>query len=182
MRPVAHRRAVGLLAAAEPDRGGFLGLVLLGHEARPLMGTVAEGLLLAAPAGAPEIVPPGLHIDLIGRFLRHHSLFHHTLPSPPGLCYCPGSRTLVNAPPPHKARSMTTTPPENQAPETLPPRSPPLHILLAAPRGFCAGVDRAVQIVEQALARYGAPVYVRHEIVHNRYVVEGLEKRGAIFV
>jgi 4-hydroxy-3-methylbut-2-enyl diphosphate reductase len=59
---------------------------------------------------------------------------------------------------------------------------PPLHILLAAPRGFCAGVDRAVQIVEQALARYGAPVYVRHEIVHNRYVVEGLEKRGAIFV
>ena len=58
----------------------------------------------------------------------------------------------------------------------------PLHILLAAPRGFCAGVDRAVQIVEQALARYGAPVYVRHEIVHNRYVVEGLEKRGAIFV
>ena len=59
---------------------------------------------------------------------------------------------------------------------------PPLHILLAAPRGFCAGVDRAVQIVEQALARYGAPVYVRHEIVHNRYVVEGLERRGAIFV
>jgi 4-hydroxy-3-methylbut-2-enyl diphosphate reductase len=59
---------------------------------------------------------------------------------------------------------------------------PRLHILLAAPRGFCAGVDRAVQIVERALARYGAPVYVRHEIVHNRYVVEGLEKRGAIFV
>ena len=59
---------------------------------------------------------------------------------------------------------------------------PPLHILLAAPRGFCAGVDRAVQIVEQALARYGPPVYVRHEIVHNRFVVEGLEKRGAIFV
>jgi len=58
----------------------------------------------------------------------------------------------------------------------------PLHILLAAPRGFCAGVDRAVQIVEQALARYGPPVYVRHEIVHNRFVVEGLEKRGAIFV
>jgi 4-hydroxy-3-methylbut-2-enyl diphosphate reductase len=77
---------------------------------------------------------------------------------------------------------MTMTPPENQAPDTQPPRSPPLHILLAAPRGFCAGVDRAVQIVEQALARYGAPVYVRHEIVHNRYVVEGLEKRGAIFV
>jgi 4-hydroxy-3-methylbut-2-enyl diphosphate reductase len=59
---------------------------------------------------------------------------------------------------------------------------PPLRILLAAPRGFCAGVDRAVQIVEQALARYGAPVYVRHEIVHNRFVVEQLEHRGAIFV
>jgi 4-hydroxy-3-methylbut-2-en-1-yl diphosphate reductase len=59
---------------------------------------------------------------------------------------------------------------------------PPLTILLAAPRGFCAGVDRAIQIVELALARYGAPVYVRHEIVHNRFVVEGLERRGAIFV
>jgi 4-hydroxy-3-methylbut-2-enyl diphosphate reductase len=59
---------------------------------------------------------------------------------------------------------------------------PPLRILLAAPRGFCAGVDRAIQIVEQALARYGAPVYVRHEIVHNRFVVEQLEHRGAIFV
>ncbi len=59
---------------------------------------------------------------------------------------------------------------------------PSLHILLAAPRGFCAGVDRAIQIVEQALARYGAPVYVRHEIVHNRFVVEQLERRGAVFV
>ncbi len=57
-----------------------------------------------------------------------------------------------------------------------------LNILLAAPRGFCAGVDRAILIVEQALAKYGAPVYVRHEIVHNRYVVDGLKKRGAIFV
>lgn len=57
-----------------------------------------------------------------------------------------------------------------------------LTILLAAPRGFCAGVDRAIQIVEQALEKYGEPVYVRHEIVHNRYVVEGLEARGAIFV
>ncbi|MCE1234838.1 MAG: 4-hydroxy-3-methylbut-2-enyl diphosphate reductase [Hyphomicrobiales bacterium] len=60
--------------------------------------------------------------------------------------------------------------------------SPPLDILLAAPRGFCAGVDRAVQIVERALAEYGAPVYVRHEIVHNRFVVDGLKKRGAVFV
>jgi 4-hydroxy-3-methylbut-2-enyl diphosphate reductase len=59
---------------------------------------------------------------------------------------------------------------------------PPLTIYLAAPRGFCAGVDRAIQIVELALAKYGAPVYVRHEIVHNRYVVESLKAKGAIFV
>jgi len=59
---------------------------------------------------------------------------------------------------------------------------PPLTIYLAAPRGFCAGVDRAIQIVELALAKYGAPVYVRHAIVHNRYVVEALKAKGAIFV
>ena len=59
---------------------------------------------------------------------------------------------------------------------------PPLSIRLCGPRGFCAGVDRAIQIVVLALKRYGAPVYVRHEIVHNRYVVEGLEAKGAIFV
>ncbi|MBB5752045.1 4-hydroxy-3-methylbut-2-enyl diphosphate reductase [Prosthecomicrobium pneumaticum] len=59
---------------------------------------------------------------------------------------------------------------------------PPLDILLAAPRGFCAGVDRAIQIVELALERYGPPVYVRHEIVHNRFVVEGLKAKGAVFV
>jgi 4-hydroxy-3-methylbut-2-enyl diphosphate reductase len=58
----------------------------------------------------------------------------------------------------------------------------PLTIRLCAPRGFCAGVDRAIQIVVLALKAYGAPVYVRHEIVHNRYVVEGLEAKGAIFV
>src|SRR6187399_3171548 len=58
----------------------------------------------------------------------------------------------------------------------------PLTVLIAAPRGFCAGVDRAIQIVERALERYGAPVYVRHEIVHNRHVVEALEKKGAVFV
>jgi 4-hydroxy-3-methylbut-2-enyl diphosphate reductase len=57
-----------------------------------------------------------------------------------------------------------------------------ITILLAAPRGFCAGVDRAIQIVELALERYGRPIYVRHEIVHNRYVVEGLARRGAVFV
>jgi 4-hydroxy-3-methylbut-2-en-1-yl diphosphate reductase len=59
---------------------------------------------------------------------------------------------------------------------------PPLTVLLAAPRGFCAGVDRAILIVERALERYGAPVYVRHEIVHNRFVVESLEAKGAVFV
>ncbi|HZG31876.1 MAG TPA: 4-hydroxy-3-methylbut-2-enyl diphosphate reductase [Sphingopyxis sp.] len=57
-----------------------------------------------------------------------------------------------------------------------------LKVLIAAPRGFCAGVDRAIRIVELALERYGAPVYVRHEIVHNRYVVESLKAKGAIFV
>ncbi len=58
----------------------------------------------------------------------------------------------------------------------------PLRLLLAAPRGFCAGVDRAIEIVELALRRYGAPVYVRHEIVHNRFVVDSLKAKGAIFV
>jgi 4-hydroxy-3-methylbut-2-enyl diphosphate reductase len=59
---------------------------------------------------------------------------------------------------------------------------PPLTLVLASPRGFCAGVDRAIQIVERALEKHGAPVYVRHEIVHNRFVVESLEAKGAIFV
>jgi len=59
---------------------------------------------------------------------------------------------------------------------------PSLSILLAGPRGFCAGVDRAILIVERALEAHGAPVYVRHEIVHNRYVVENLEAKGAVFV
>ncbi|HEX9805571.1 MAG TPA: 4-hydroxy-3-methylbut-2-enyl diphosphate reductase [Alteraurantiacibacter sp.] len=58
----------------------------------------------------------------------------------------------------------------------------PLNVLVAAPRGFCAGVDRAIEIVERALERYGPPVYVRHEIVHNRYVVDELKAKGAIFV
>jgi len=57
-----------------------------------------------------------------------------------------------------------------------------LRLLIAAPRGFCAGVDRAIRIVELAIERFGAPVYVRHEIVHNRFVVDGLRARGAIFV
>ena len=78
---------------------------------------------------------------------------------------------------------MTST----SAPDPIEQRSKakqrrPLTILLAAPRGFCAGVDRAIQIVELALKKYGAPVYVRHEIVHNRFVVEGLRSKGAVFV
>jgi 4-hydroxy-3-methylbut-2-enyl diphosphate reductase len=60
--------------------------------------------------------------------------------------------------------------------------SPSLTLVLASPRGFCAGVDRAIQIVERALKKHGSPVYVRHEIVHNRFVVESLESKGAIFV
>ena len=59
---------------------------------------------------------------------------------------------------------------------------PALDLVLAAPRGFCAGVDRAIHIVELALAKFGPPIYVRHEIVHNRFVVESLEKRGVVFV
>lgn len=59
---------------------------------------------------------------------------------------------------------------------------PPLTLFLAAPRGFCAGVDRAIRIVELALEKWGAPVFVRHEIVHNRYVVDGLKAKGAVFV
>jgi 4-hydroxy-3-methylbut-2-enyl diphosphate reductase len=58
----------------------------------------------------------------------------------------------------------------------------PLTLYLAAPRGFCAGVDRAIRIVEMALEKWGAPVYVRHEIVHNRFVVDGLRAKGAVFV
>ncbi|MEL6574021.1 MAG: 4-hydroxy-3-methylbut-2-enyl diphosphate reductase [Pseudomonadota bacterium] len=59
---------------------------------------------------------------------------------------------------------------------------PPLTIYMAAPRGFCAGVDRAIKIVEMALEKWGAPVYVRHEIVHNKFVVDGLRDKGAVFV
>ena len=61
-------------------------------------------------------------------------------------------------------------------------RLPTLKVLLASPRSFCAGVDRAIQIVEQALEKFGAPVYVRHEIVHNRHVVDQLKRQGAVFV
>jgi 4-hydroxy-3-methylbut-2-enyl diphosphate reductase len=59
---------------------------------------------------------------------------------------------------------------------------PPLNVFLCAPRGFCAGVERAIEVVEHALRKFGAPVYVRHEIVHNRYVVDELKRKGAIFI
>ena len=73
--------------------------------------------------------------------------------------------------------------PEMQATRTIDTgMKPALTVLLASPRGFCAGVDRAIRIVELALEKYGKPVYVRHEIVHNRFVVERLEKMGAIFI
>lgn len=65
---------------------------------------------------------------------------------------------------------------------TEPCRKPKLTLILASPRGFCAGVERAIQIVETALEKFGPPVYVRHEIVHNRFVVETLERKGAVFV
>ncbi|WP_027759121.1 4-hydroxy-3-methylbut-2-enyl diphosphate reductase [Streptomyces qinglanensis] len=82
---------------------------------------------------------------------------------------------------------MTGTPARrpDDAPETTAPQSAApgrRRVLLAAPRGYCAGVDRAVIAVEKALEQYGAPIYVRHEIVHNKYVVQTLEKKGAVFV
>ena len=61
-------------------------------------------------------------------------------------------------------------------------KSKEIKILLAAPRGFCAGVERAIEIVKKSINKYGAPVYVRHEIVHNKHVVDGLKEIGAIFV
>ncbi|MDB5683690.1 MAG: 4-hydroxy-3-methylbut-2-enyl diphosphate reductase [Sphingomonas bacterium] len=66
--------------------------------------------------------------------------------------------------------------------EPATPPLPPLRLLIAAPRGFCAGVDRAIRIVELTIAKFGAPVYVRHEIVHNRFVVDSLKAQGAVFV
>ena len=66
--------------------------------------------------------------------------------------------------------------------QSILPARPRLDLLIAAPRGFCAGVDRAIRIVEIAIERFGAPVYVRHEIVHNRYVVDALREKGAVFV
>lgn len=84
---------------------------------------------------------------------------------------------MPDAPKPHPQAILS----QASDPPTVDQR-PALRILLAAPRGFCAGVDRAIQIVELALAKFGAPVYVRHEIVHNRYVVDTLKAKGAVFV
>lgn len=67
-------------------------------------------------------------------------------------------------------------------PDTANPAFAPLQLLIAAPRGFCAGVDRAIEIVERSLERFGKPVYVRHEIVHNKFVVDSLKAKGAVFV
>ncbi len=75
---------------------------------------------------------------------------------------------------------MTPSSADTLAPPTR--ERPPIELLVAAPRGFCAGVDRAIQIVELSLERWGAPVYVRHEIVHNAFVVDGLKAKGAVFV
>ena len=75
----------------------------------------------------------------------------------------------------------TDAPPQPAQPKPDLPK-PDLQVVLAGPRGFCAGVDRAIRVVEEAIRRYGSPVYVRHEIVHNRTVVENLEAQGAIFV
>jgi len=78
-------------------------------------------------------------------------------------------------------RSHTAPPKADPAPRET-DQKPPLTILLCRPRGFCAGVDRAIQIVEKTIEQYGAPVYVRHEIVHNRFVVDNLKAKGAVFV
>ncbi len=77
---------------------------------------------------------------------------------------------------------MPKSPAAQPSPDASASGRPPLEVLLAAPRGFCAGVDRAIEIVELALAKFGAPVYVRHEIVHNRFVVDRLKAKGAVFV
>jgi 4-hydroxy-3-methylbut-2-enyl diphosphate reductase len=79
-------------------------------------------------------------------------------------------------------RDDSTLAPTAKTAKQHPMHLSPLTVYLAAPRGFCAGVDRAIEIVEQALALYGAPIYVRNEIVHNRWVVEGLRAKGVVFV
>eukprot|EP01037_Dinobryon_pediforme_P009069 gene9069-9149_t len=96
-----------------------------------------------------------------------------------GLSRCPLRRRSMRIMPMTIAAPASATSP---SPDSARAALRPMRVLIAAPRGFCAGVDRAIEIVERAIARYGAPVYVRHEIVHNRYVVEGLKAKGAVFV
>ena len=104
------------------------------------------------------------------------------MPGSTRLCGHSAARTVLDASTPNKARQGSRARLRiAQAPNLLMVK-PPILILLASPRGFCAGVDRAIQIVERSLAKYGAPVYVRHEIVHNRAVVQALESKGAVFV
>ena len=124
----------------------------------------------------PEPLPGLFRIDIP---LRHRAAL-----APPGPR--PAIRTVQRTPTgaKHVERELIA----NRSPASWSTRPatqgarPPLKILLAAPRGFCAGVDRAIKIVELALARFGPPVYVRHEIVHNRHVVEDLKAKGAVFV
>ena len=77
---------------------------------------------------------------------------------------------------------LPSAPPREAAAPMIAASGQPLRLLIAAPRGFCAGVDRAIEIVERAIELYGPPVYVRHEIVHNRFVVDALKAKGAVFV
>jgi 4-hydroxy-3-methylbut-2-enyl diphosphate reductase len=94
----------------------------------------------------------------------------------PGKVYAPGNSDRCAAEAAAAGHAMNALHPSPSA------GKPPLRVLLCSPRGFCAGVVRAIDTVERALAIYGAPVYVRHEIVHNRYVVEALKRKGAVFV
>jgi 4-hydroxy-3-methylbut-2-enyl diphosphate reductase len=91
-----------------------------------------------------------------------------------------GKRHSIGSAFQRRKQSLTSPPMADTAP--LPSSRPVLHVLIAAPRGFCAGVDRAINIVERAIEIHGAPVYVRHEIVHNRFVVDRLRAMGAVFV
>ncbi len=88
---------------------------------------------------------------------------------------------LASTPPPPPGRPKAEAAPLGGSADT-PVQSVGANILLAEPRGFCAGVDRAIEIVERALAKFGAPIYVRHEIVHNTYVVNDLKSQGAVFI
>src|ERR1700742_2571306 len=93
-----------------------------------------------------------------------------------------GNGLTVSRPKPHVQAMIAGTGPTSGKKTGEETGKPPLKVLLCSPRGFCAGVVRAIDSVERALERYGAPVYVRHDIVHNKYVVESLRQKGAVFV